>query len=1667
MALPRRIDPLNPAGSLGPPRLGQGVRGGLQGISRNLIDPLNPAGYMNPARRAPAINPLSPTGGSSLDQKWNQFASKPNPQLSEFLKRKSAALHGNFVDFDKAQQLTDKDINDLRRMGIDKDLIPLIQDVVKGKRQFGQGHATHRSMLTEVSRTLGAIEATGAGFFHGTEEYQKKEHYKGRLLDYISHPARIYKELGAGFSEVPTAVRKGYNYGDLIRDTTDKNSLAHKFALPIGLGASVLFDPTTYLSFGATSASKLAAYHILAEADKAASVRATKLVSENLGKQIPHHGGGTITANWHNYSEIKNSVKMDHGAPWTLGDALEQLKYQGLQQKDQIRRTKMFTDPKTGITAKATARQRAGATLLPNNVLGGRGMRLGGQEVPGTARLGAKLSGTLRAGQVSDSIVGRTADAFGEALIPDWAARHVMQDSMRASAAIEGARIKSTLQKAQTDIGRTIREMQRPIMDAVDDGELDNVLHSLAPDEVKAFTGAQPKRVLVRPEARRGILDMTDDSLDGAQLVLKGNINRAVEAQIEGAVKAGLPRSGVTKLWDDLAKHYDDPLRALAEFTFKSTARSLGKQWAKQIVEDPRFALPMKPILEEQRQVAAEAAAAAGKLPKKGVTVHPHMLDEAPAGYTEFAMGNQRWAVHDSMIDALRDITNPTRLDGGLRRGFKRMNIVQDWWKLYATSPNPAFHVMNMIGAMWNNALAHVYNPGDYFDSMSYIYRARKEEAAQQGAKFGVRRSVPESTIEGRQAQNIMSEAEARSGLGRSSFLFGDVTRGHFTPAELAMSDRPLSTDAPMMQQFAEGGMATGKNFVSSQLTPVGGFREAPSVVHSQVQQSAQHASIPAPVELTHPAMIPDPTAELTQGQKDTIGAVFSRHFHGAISGQGMDPTLDNVAYLNQLQGALSPDVRGMSLNQIIDELKVGKTEGLTVEGAKFPKHWNEFHDAVIADLTRLTKEQKVQYIPPRFPDAPFKTPGELAAPGQMAPLYRPTAEQIDGGAKYFPVVVDKEDPTKIYVGGFEDTQEDVLLRWGVKHADDPMTWMTHDVGYGTFAPDGSIEKVNIGADLGEDVARNAQKKAEEVYAKVSDKRVARRAPSIQDLAGDKPYLSYFRVYQDPKNPDHVIAGLPGDDHYEVADELGLNPDEVKDWYQGTGVFDPDTGKIANVSIVREGNDVLDQPAILPENENELSERAMAAAREIYGETGAKTVSQTVPEQLVTKGKLRKGAIARTYGVTIPRKVAGTALLATGNPIGFMAFMPEFARAGRRLSGTIEDMVRLAPFLKYSENKQIAGVLREFGPINAAMMDIDYKGFSKADQQIMYDIGANVSRMFQFDYSNLTNFERYVAKSIFPFWTYYKNNLALQVQQAIKQPKYFGIALKTMNYINDNGENYSLGPWQEILPSYFQNLMAFQVPVPNSIRKQLGLPANMPLFLNPKMPFLSINLIPNLWDILRDPTQTTPQNLREIIAPVAGAWGPFSAFPLGIPGTKILLEAGTGYNLGLDRPIDWRRVESGDTQEAYTQAPPYMKFLPDQLNKYFGLFKDPKTNQLMISQTGKYIVEQMTTPFINNLGSSIPFQGGTEEDVQRQKADLVSWLTGVRLMPADVLRLNRNAAYSLLNTLEAKQDRLTSRGQQMPAKDLELLALVRADLKGIEATWDMREMDQEEEKNAP
>jgi hypothetical protein len=427
----------------------------------------------------------------------------------------------------------------------------------------------------------------------------------------------------------------------------------------------------------------------------------------------------------------------------------------------------------------------------------------------------------------------------------------------------------------------------------------------------------------------------------------------------------------------------------------------------------------------------------------------------------------------------------------------------------------------------------------------------------------------------------------------------------------------------------------------------------------------------------------------------------------------------------------------------------------------------------------------------------------------------------------------------------------------------------------------------------------------------------------------------------------------------------------------------------------------------------------------------------------------------KRFAYTSARKATGTALAVTGNPLAFAMFLPEAANVGRKLGGTIEDIVRLAPFSKFSDDPAVRRVLANYGPINSSMK-VTHKGFTKQDQQIMYDIGAHISRHFQFDYSDLTTFERYFAKTVFPFWVYYKKNTALQVAQLAHKPVTFAVANRIMNFSNENSD-MDLGPWKDILPGYFNNINAFQIPVPNKVRGMMGLPEDQPLYLNPKMPFLSINLIPNFVDIIRNPTETNSQKMLEVVAPLFGSVGPFAAVP--IPGVKILLEAGTGHNLGLNRPIDYQRASSNDLRQSYVPAPGWIKYVPDELHKFFGVRMNEKAKRLEMSATSKYVLEQMSSPFINNLGQAIPAAGATSEDQGKAKANLISWLTGVRLIPVDVLRLDRNAAYTLLDQLEAEQSDLRSQGKQLSRERQVMLARVRSDIKVINVAYDQREAD--------
>jgi hypothetical protein len=389
---------------------------------------------------------------------------------------------------------------------------------------------------------------------------------------------------------------------------------------------------------------------------------------------------------------------------------------------------------------------------------------------------------------------------------------------------------------------------------------------------------------------------------------------------------------------------------------------------------------------------------------------------------------------------------------------------------------------------------------------------------------------------------------------------------------------------------------------------------------------------------------------------------------------------------------------------------------------------------------------------------------------------------------------------------------------------------------------------------------------------------------------------------------------------------------------------------------------------------------------------------------------------------------------------------PEAARIGREhIGGPIENLVRMAPFMKEARDPANIRLLEAFGPPRVPGWT---PGFvTKNMQKDLYDIGANLTRKFQFDYSELTDFERVWAKSIFPFYTYYRKNFVLQAGELVKQPRVMASTYKTMNYISENDEE--LGPdMSALIPSYMDNLMAFQVPVPQSVRSVLGLPKDQPLFLNPKMPFAGLNLLPAVWNLFKD-KDTFPQRAMRVLAPIFGSVGPHT---MGIPGAKIALEYATGDQLGLARPIDFQRASSNDYRDSYRAAPFWTKYMPKPLQNWMGIVTT-NGGQKMMTASNLYILEQVATPFISNWGNSVAPDASTESDKGKARANMVSWMTGVRLIPADMHRLFKNQSYAIKNRLESKQAELRQRGLELTPQDQHDLDLANL---GVETGTSMK-----------
>jgi hypothetical protein len=71
-----------------------------------------------------------------------------------------------------------------------------------------------------------------------------------------------------------------------------------------------------------------------------------------------------------------------------------------------------------------------------------------------------------------------------------------------------------------------------------------------------------------------------------------------------------------------------------------------------------------------------------------------------------------------------------------------------------------------------------------------------------------------------------------------------------------------------------------------------------------------------------------------------------------------------------------------------------------------------------------------------------------------------------------------------------------------------------------------------------------------------------------------------------------------------------------------------------------------------------------------------------------------------------------------------------------------------------------------------------------------YDIAANTVRKYLFNYHELTQADKFVRATMMPFWTWMKNNIPLQLQQILRQPRYYTAIANIRDATFDDSEDY-------------------------------------------------------------------------------------------------------------------------------------------------------------------------------------------------------------------------------------------------------------------------------------
>lgn len=209
---------------------------------------------------------------------------------------------------------------------------------------------------------------------------------------------------------------------------------------------------------------------------------------------------------------------------------------------------------------------------------------------------------------------------------------------------------------------------------------------------------------------------------------------------------------------------------------------------------------------------------------------------------------------------------------------------------------------------------------------------------------------------------------------------------------------------------------------------------------------------------------------------------------------------------------------------------------------------------------------------------------------------------------------------------------------------------------------------------------------------------------------------------------------------------------------------------------------------------------------------------------------------------------------------------------------------------------------------------------------------------FHFNYDDLSNFERGVARRFVPFWTWTSRNLPLQIEMMFRNP----VAYERYLQLKHNIELHTSE--EDIVPSYFGEIGAIRLPFDTQ-----GAQA----YLAPDLPFLKVGQ-----------QATSVQDAAASLSPII----------------KTPIELWAGKQFFSDIPF----------KPGLFPAPTAFIPFTDTLSR-FGLAKKSRTGQWLMSEKTAYTIEQ-ALPILGRMRRLAP----NEEKYQsRQAATWLSYVFGI------------------------------------------------------------------------